>query len=591
MGIDEDACMDTLGTDECEGLDSNDDRNPEDGDFDLDDNGEDGTFDFFTGQVAADEGISDSLEFKSDLWQAWTWRPIPKSNEDLYIRVLDIEPAHNKEEPLKCHLRLTSLMKAPWIYQALSYAWGTGQRSECIEIDDAFLYITKTLQMALNRIREQWDKAELLYDDRRPALWVDAICINQNDELEKSSQVSAMGAIYEMAQRVLIWLGEPDRIEARMASELHSISLSAARRFDEDLYLESGQPFRLVEKPWFRRRWTIQETLLQQNRTFLIGQFAFPFSTSTSTLESLHSVPTSWNYNTSILTTRRTLLHNMLHFRQTQCVDDRDRLYALRDISSDGYVVPVEYGHDVAHVYTNFAETYTRTEWLSTLLLCAILFRGRSLPTWVPDWREVPLMDHDSRRLIEKPFHPRLSTTANGLPNLSTNCRAPVLCVNTWMIVPCDHESQRTFDRSCYYCQVRYAEGGQITSASGERYTQPLTSGVHWHNLENFWIERGGNLDGLLPSADVYCIFTDANVVFGLERLSTNELQGYTFKEEGANVEEEKVLYTLKFFDPVRHVKFGEDGRISSCEIRFTKGLDPRRILTTKLQKAAIKIV
>jgi hypothetical protein len=39
-------------------------------------------------------------------------------------------------------------------------------------------------------------------------LWVDAICINQHNNQEKSHQVSMMGEIYKRDTQVLAWLGE-----------------------------------------------------------------------------------------------------------------------------------------------------------------------------------------------------------------------------------------------------------------------------------------------------------------------------------------------------------------------------------------------
>ena len=42
-------------------------------------------------------------------------------------------------------------------------------------------------------------------------VWLDLICINQEDEAELSKQVSQMGEIYKKASKVYAWLGEADR--------------------------------------------------------------------------------------------------------------------------------------------------------------------------------------------------------------------------------------------------------------------------------------------------------------------------------------------------------------------------------------------
>ncbi|KAF1982758.1 hypothetical protein K402DRAFT_295350, partial [Aulographum hederae CBS 113979] len=87
-------------------------------------------------------------------------------------------------------------------YDALSYAWESDKGTTIIQVDGHHLQVTRNLAHALRRLR-------------RPGvartLWVDAICINQSDNEEKSRQVGMMKNIYESASFVLIWLGpEPD---------------------------------------------------------------------------------------------------------------------------------------------------------------------------------------------------------------------------------------------------------------------------------------------------------------------------------------------------------------------------------------------
>lgn len=39
-------------------------------------------------------------------------------------------------------------------------------------------------------------------------IWVDALCINQEDDRERAGQVKIMGSIYQRARLVKVWLGK-----------------------------------------------------------------------------------------------------------------------------------------------------------------------------------------------------------------------------------------------------------------------------------------------------------------------------------------------------------------------------------------------
>ena len=49
--------------------------------------------------------------------------------------------------------------------------------------------------------------------DRSLQIWADAVCINQNDVDERSSQVSIMSDIYQEAKKCQIWLGTVEEIK------------------------------------------------------------------------------------------------------------------------------------------------------------------------------------------------------------------------------------------------------------------------------------------------------------------------------------------------------------------------------------------
>jgi hypothetical protein len=83
---------------------------------------------------------------------------------------------------------------------ALSYVWGKPTDTAIIHCDDALAAIRRNLYTALSII---W---AIMPTTR---IWVDAICINQSDLDEKSTQVSSMYRILAEAEDVLVWFGEP----------------------------------------------------------------------------------------------------------------------------------------------------------------------------------------------------------------------------------------------------------------------------------------------------------------------------------------------------------------------------------------------
>lgn len=98
------------------------------------------------------------------------------------------------------------------LYDALSYAWGSPEKTMSISIDNYDLPITVNLHAALLRLRD-------CFFER--IIWVDAICINQEDSKEQGRQVQSMAMIYAMARRVIVWLGESEADSAQTLQEIH----------------------------------------------------------------------------------------------------------------------------------------------------------------------------------------------------------------------------------------------------------------------------------------------------------------------------------------------------------------------------------
>jgi hypothetical protein len=102
------------------------------------------------------------------------------------------------QEPVQCEL-FESKLASSERYAAVSYTWGNEYTPCDIEINGIKIAVTENVYLALRDVRLQ---------GRDRFLWIDALCINQRNEKEKSSQVQQMSSIYSNAERVIIWLGE-----------------------------------------------------------------------------------------------------------------------------------------------------------------------------------------------------------------------------------------------------------------------------------------------------------------------------------------------------------------------------------------------
>ena len=153
------------------------------------------------------------------------------------IRILSLAPGAS-DEVLRGDLIVESVNDDDLHYTALSYTWSGPVSQSAIIIGGVPLHVTENLELALRRVR----------GPIRPRnMWVDAICINQNDDEEKCVQVSLMGDIYAGATRTVVWLGEKS-VDSDVAMDfIHSLRQRAPDRpeifihdSDEDYYEDSG---------------------------------------------------------------------------------------------------------------------------------------------------------------------------------------------------------------------------------------------------------------------------------------------------------------------------------------------------------------
>ncbi|KAI1449443.1 heterokaryon incompatibility protein-domain-containing protein [Annulohypoxylon stygium] len=172
------------------------------------------------------------------------YTPLSSTNGRAQIRICSLLPA-SFESPLTSHIEPVDF--DPTLkFEALSYTWGDPTHRLPIEVNGERIMVTKSLATALTYLRKT---SEARY------LWIDAICINQDDLDERSAQVAMMGDIYRAATRVVSWLGTRDPLFDPFVEMEHATLLFGHIEFlkkhaPSQEYLESdgSQPYPKFEK-------------------------------------------------------------------------------------------------------------------------------------------------------------------------------------------------------------------------------------------------------------------------------------------------------------------------------------------------------
>lgn len=236
---------------------------------------------------------------------SYQYRPLNPDKHE--IRLLWIEPyalapsAH--EKVVECRLYHASLLDKPE-YMALSYVWGNPKETRVIKLNGFPFEVTVNLDIALRKMRER---------NVSRALWVDAVCINQGDLVERGEQIQHMRTIYSDAFAVSAWIGDAEddtELAVQMIEELGSEAWGKDPETEEavpvkskdwlredgsgemsiDFHSRSWKAFQqLLGRPYFTRCWIIQELTVPDPQKILVGcgTFWIPWLFWTSTFSKL----------------------------------------------------------------------------------------------------------------------------------------------------------------------------------------------------------------------------------------------------------------------------------------------------------------
>ncbi|KAK4494885.1 hypothetical protein PRZ48_014241 [Zasmidium cellare] len=310
-------------------------------------------------------------------------------------------------------------------FEALSYTWGNAN-----ELETAFIVNEEETRQSCGKLKIRRNLAQALrhlrYESASRTLWTDALCINQNDDLERSSQVQLMSNIYQYAMRVVIWLGP--------ASANSSLAMSTLQYLGQQLEIDSkhiryrspgaSEPdwFRsvcplpydketwqaienLVHRDYFERLWIWQEVSLANSRAVVFcGKDEVPWQILGRAIVCLKTkdvLPSATLRNRlfmveAVTHDRRDFYLRLLLIisRERKCSDPRDHIYGIMSIAGPAlsrHIMP-DYTKDTAKLFQEVAEIYVETTNRLDLIACCDLSlpNPRHLASWVPDWH-IPL--------------------------------------------------------------------------------------------------------------------------------------------------------------------------------------------------------
>jgi hypothetical protein len=315
-------------------------------------------------------------------------------------------------------------------YEALSYTWGPLDNPEDIYIgtsDDSVLSVTQNLACALQHLR---------YPDRPRTLWIDAICVDQSNLTERSSQVQRMADIYKLSEQVLVWLGpegdnssvalkflhslstkvEVDRLihelkpsdEAKSNGEAHWSDLSASLPYGAGELIPIHH---LFQRFWFGRLWIRQEVRLAKRAIVICGFGTILWQNFRKAVYCLQKkVNASYHLvgiSKQLFLDRCQMIYHLCadagsqsianlidEARNCECSDPRDRIYGVLGMFAGGdrslKIIP-DFQKSIDQVYRDFFLSYLNHFEFSNLGLlasCEMQDHRSTTPSWVPDWSQ-----------------------------------------------------------------------------------------------------------------------------------------------------------------------------------------------------------
>ncbi|CAH0046600.1 unnamed protein product [Clonostachys solani] len=340
----------------------------------------------------------------------YRYRKLPRD----HLRLFMLFPGE-KDDALQGAVYSVSFEDAG-IYRTLSYVWGDTASTHTLTTPQGSIGITTALMTALKTIRLTIHSV---------TLWVDALCINQADEVEKGFQIRLLPEIFQGAVCTLAFLGAgedgaaaielllqirakdviKDRPKEEWPRDLPPIDASWQKQrvppSDANVWADVR---RLFSRAWFRRSWIIQEVVVAPTVKVICGNWMTEWHDLFAAIEivdqehqGLNDDLRPWSpflrlgrHREWESRLKRLSLHRLLEsYRDVDSSLKRDRFFALVGLANDGNreeFLP-DYNENFETVALRFAGGFiSQGLGMKLLYRAGLTDQSDRFPSWLPDW-------------------------------------------------------------------------------------------------------------------------------------------------------------------------------------------------------------
>jgi len=156
-------------------------------------------------------------------------RSLYHSLETLQFRLVRVQQGSRWSNRVQVEIQHHKLDPIP-PYTAISYAWGDADDTRKLQIVGSTAHGTQELIGVINVTVSLYEALQAVQQHTPETLvWIDGLCIDQHNDIEKSEQIRFMPFIYSNAESVAIWLG-PETSDSQIALDaLEHLSLPPTR--------------------------------------------------------------------------------------------------------------------------------------------------------------------------------------------------------------------------------------------------------------------------------------------------------------------------------------------------------------------------